>query len=176
MVYTGRQASLRRWCVTGRRWGDRLCRDLWKGAQRWGGKGLGERINKVADVAKVQGEQREAQPEERTLSTQALLSWGLQTSSTAVWVLVGDVESQALWTYRIRIRMLTRSTVSHIHAQVWEVQMKGLLSHIRMLDFIRRLWRVWAREQHALVSILKWQHWLSFEKQTLGGARAEAGS
>lgn len=50
----------------------------------------------MADVAKVQGEQREAQPEERTLSTQALLSWGLQTSSTAVWVLVGDVESQAL--------------------------------------------------------------------------------
>ena len=36
------------------------------------------------------------QPENGTLSTQALLSRGPQTRGTAVWVLVGDAESRVL--------------------------------------------------------------------------------
>lgn len=47
----------------------------------------------------MQGEETEVQPEKGTLSTQALLSRGPQTHSTAIWVLVGAAESQALGTH-----------------------------------------------------------------------------
>ena len=41
----------------------------------------------------MQGEDREVQPEKGILSTQALLSRGPQTRSTAIWVLVGAAVS-----------------------------------------------------------------------------------
>lgn len=73
---------------------------------------LGGRTTKEGDRAKPSagkaedGTARERGPEHTGLAI---------TGSTSMWSLVEDAESQALWTYRLRIHVFTCLPGSHVH-------------------------------------------------------------